>query len=161
METILTFNDVVQIVSNRYKKRIEDLNNNCNDETIIDIYLNISRENFNMELVKSFEYKNMSKTGKNILLDILSNSHEYVNNYLLTKHNITFFVPSQPSSYDIKKNRVEICYYHDNVKYSLMKITEDDDLIGVPNIGRKELEILYMIDYAYIPIFKPHFFELY
>ena len=42
-----------------------------------------------------------------------------------------------------------------------MKITEDDDLIAVPNIGRKELEILYMIDYAYVPVFTPHFFELY
>jgi hypothetical protein len=46
---------ISEIFSNKYKKRIEDLNNNCNDETIEDIYLNISREHFNMELLKSFE----------------------------------------------------------------------------------------------------------
>ena len=149
-----------EIFNNKYKKRIEDLNNNCDDETIIDIYLNIRRENFNMELVKSFELKNIAKNEDNILLDILQyiNFNEYIGNYLLTKYDITFFVPLQPLTYDIKNNRVEICYYHDDVKYGLMKVTKDDELIGVPQIGREELETLYVIDYIYRPRFELHFF---
>ena len=64
-----------EIFNDKYKKRIEDLNNNCNDETIVEIYLNISREHFNMELVHSFELKNITKNDDNILLDIL----QYIN----------------------------------------------------------------------------------
>ena len=152
---------ISEIFSNKYKKRIEDLNNNCNDETIVEIYLNISREHFNMELVHSFELKNITKNEDNILLDILQyiNLNEYIGNYLLTKYDITFFVPWQPLTYDIKENKVEICYHHDDVKYGLMKVTDDDEFIGVPQIGREELETLYVIDHIYRPRFKLRFFD--
>lgn len=149
-----------EFLKTRYNKRNEDIENNSDEKTDVKIFIHIGNEkNFNMKCIMKKNMKDLEKVFPETYLNIIHYGNEIIKTHL-EEQNIKFFVPLQPPSYDIdiNNNIIEICYYHNQDKYDMMYM-EDEDWINVQIIGRGKLEELYQEHYMYVPNFNFKYYE--
>lgn len=144
-----------EFIKTRYNTRNTDIENNCNEKTKVKICIHIGNENnFDMKYVMKKKIIDLEKVFPETYLNIIHFGNEIIEKYL-EEQDIKFFVPFQPPTYDIDidNNVIEICYYHDQDKYNIMYM-EDEDWVNVQIIGRDLLEELYQEHYMYVPNFN-------
>ena len=152
----------------KYPNRIEYIQNNTkiqNNKLTLKILFNYDFKVYNPDIVMEITYDKIItflKTKKYIIDNTTCKYHAMITytschilNHLFEMYGETFFVPLQKPSWNINKNNtiIEICIYHNNKVYEIMKLTDDDSMINMPIIGRERYAELCSFDHNVVSLF--------